>query len=93
MPGITTSIILCISRILGETAPLMILGAIAFIKDIPDNIFAPTTTLPVLIYNWSRAIENAYQELASTAILVIMLLISFFNYLAIKIKDKYEFKW
>lgn len=93
MPGIITSIILCISRILGETAPLMILGAIAFIKDIPDNIFAPSTTLPVLIYNWSRAIENAYQELASIAILSLMILISFFNYLAIKIKDKYEFKW
>ncbi len=93
IPSIITSAILCISRILGETAPLMILGSIAFIKDVPDNIFAPTTTLPVLVYNWSRAMENAYQELASTAILVLMILISLFNYLAIKIRSKYEFKW
>ncbi len=93
MPGIMTGTILAISRALGETAPLLMIGMVAFIADIPRNFFDPTTALPVQIYLWSDSPESGFLEKTSAAILILLMLLILFNIFAIVIRKKFEKKW
>ncbi len=93
MPGIMTGTILAISRALGETAPLLMIGMVAFIADTPRNFLDPTTVLPVQIYLWSDSPEMGFAEKTSAAILILLIFLTLFNLSAIIIRKKFERKW
>lgn len=93
IPGIMTGTILAISRALGETAPLLMIGMIAFIADIPRNFSDPTTVLPVQIYLWSDSPELGFAQKTAAAILVLLIFLILFNLFAIILRKKFEKKW
>lgn len=93
VPGIMTGTILAVSRALGETAPLLMIGMIAFIADIPQNFTDPTTVLPVQIYLWSDSPEAGFAEKTAAAILVLLGFLIIFNLFAIILRKKFERKW
>jgi phosphate transport system permease protein len=93
MPGIMTGTILSISRVLGETAPLLMIGMVAFIVDIPEDFFSPSSALPVQIYLWADSPEAGFVERTSAAIIVLLGLLSLFNAAAAYIRKKFEVKW
>ncbi len=92
LPTIVTGAILAISRALGETAPLIIIGMAAFITSIPKTIIAPATALPVQIYLWSGNPDKIFAEKASLAIVVLLVMLSVINFIAILIRKKYSAK-
>jgi phosphate transport system permease protein len=93
MPGIFTGTILAVARALGETAPLIMIGMIAFIVDIPSDFFDPTTVLPVQIYLWSNNPEIGFVEKTSAIILILLIFLILFNGIAIYFRNKYSKKW
>lgn len=93
MPGIMTGVILAIARTLGETAPLLMIGMVAFVANIPHNAMDPATVLPVQIFLWSDTPELAFVEKTSAAIMVLLLLLILMNALAVFLRKKYEYKW
>ena len=93
MPGIMTGTILSMSRALGETAPLLMIGMIAFIADVPAGLTDPTTVLPVQIYLWSDSPEIGFAEKTSAAIMVLLGFLILFNLIAIVIRKKFERQW
>jgi len=93
MPGIMTGTILAVSRALGETAPLLMIGMVAFIADIPQGFTDPTTVLPVQIYLWSDSPEIGFMEKTSAAILLLLTFLILFNLVAIILRKKFEKKW
>lgn len=93
VPGIMTGTILAISRALGETAPLLMIGMVAFIADIPQGFSDPTTVLPVQIYLWSDSPELGFAEKTAAAILALLCFLILFNLVAIILRKKFERKW
>lgn len=93
LPGIMTGAVLSISRILGETAPLIMIGMVAFIVDLPKDILEPATVLPVQIFLWADNPENGFVEKTSAAIMVLLLLLIFINSLAVYIRKKFDKRW
>lgn len=93
IPGIMTGTILAISRALGETAPLLMIGMVAFIADIPKNFTDPTTVLPVQIYLWSDSPETGFAEKTAAAILILLAFLILFNLMAVGLRKKFEKKW
>jgi phosphate transport system permease protein len=93
IPGIMSGTIFTISRVLGETAPLLLLGMVCFIANTAYSILEPTTTLTVQIYLWSVSIDKAYIAKTFAAILVLLSLISILNLSAFIIRKKYEYRW
>ena len=93
IPGIMTGTILSISRALGETAPLLMIGMVAFIADVPQSFLDPTTALPVQIFLWSDSPEIGFAEKTSAAIMVLLGFLIFFNLVAVIIRKKFERKW
>lgn len=93
VPGIMTGTILAISRALGETAPLLMIGMVAFIADIPHNFSDPTSVLPVQIYLWSDSPEAGFAEKTAAAILVLLGFLVLLNSVAIYLRKKFERKW
>ena len=93
LPGIMTGTILAISRALGETAPLLMIGMVAFIADAPHSFFDPTTVMPVQIYLWSDSPELGFAEKSAAAIMVLLLFLISFNGVAIYLRKKFEKRW
>lgn len=93
VPGIMTGTILAMSRAFGETAPLLMIGMVAFIADVPQNFLEPATVLPVQIYLWSDSPEIGFAEKTAAAILVLLTLLIAFNLVAIVLRKKFERKW
>jgi phosphate transport system permease protein len=93
LPGILTGTILGVSRALGETAPLLMIGMIAFIADVPGGITDSATVLPVQIFLWSDLPEEAFKARTAAAILVLLGLLFCFNALAIYLRNKFERRW
>ena len=93
VPGILTGTILGVSRALGETAPLLMIGMVAFIADIPSGITDSATVLPVQIYLWSDLPEEAFKSRTAAAILVLLTLLFCINALAIYLRNKFERRW
>jgi phosphate transport system permease protein len=93
MPGIMTGTILAVSRALGETAPLLMIGMVAFIADVANNFLEPTTALPVQIYLWSDLQEQGFVEKTALAILLLLGVLMLFNLTAIILRKKFEKKW
>ncbi len=93
MPGILTGTIIGLSQALGETAPLLMIGMVAFIVDIPGGFTDPATVLPVQIFLWADSPERAFVEKTSGAILVLLGFLIFMNALAVLLRKKFERRW
>lgn len=93
IPNITTGVLLSLARVLGETAPLLMLGLSAYVYETPQSILDPATTLPLLIYNWSRYPEDEFMALAAAGILVLLVLVAALSMMAIYIRQKFEQRW
>ena len=93
MPGILTGTIIGMAQALGETAPLLMIGMVAFIADVPQGITDPSTVLPVQIYLWSDSPERAFTERTSAAIMVLLGFLIVMNFLAVILRKKFEKKW
>jgi phosphate transport system permease protein len=85
---ILTGTILALSRALGETAPLVVIGASTFISVDPASIFSKFTTLPIQIYQWSARPQGSYRNIAAAAIIVLLVLLLVLNSGAIYLRDK-----
>lgn len=92
-PGILTGSIIGLAQAMGETAPLIIIGMIAFIPDSPNTITEAATVLPAQIFTWAGMPERAYVEKTAAGIIVILLVLFSLNALAIYLRKKYEIKW
>lgn len=93
IPGILTGVILAVSRALGETAPLVVIGASTFIVIDPNNPFSKFTTLPIQIYQWTSRPQPEFQHLAAAAIVVLLALLLAMNATAILLRNKYARKY
>lgn len=92
-PGILTGTIIGIAQALGETAPLIMIGMVAFVVDVPTSITDPATALPVQIFIWSDSAERAFYERSSLAIMVLLVFLISMNLLAVILRRRYEKTW
>lgn len=92
-PGILTGTIIGLAQALGETAPLLMIGMVAFVKDIPVSPFEPATALPVQIYMWAGAAERAFVERTSAAILILLAFLAIMNISAVLLRRRFERRW
>ena len=93
LPGVLTGTIIGMARALGETAPLLMIGMVAFIVDIPGSFRDPATVLPVQIYLWADSPERAFLERTSAAIIVLLGFLVSMNALAVYLRKKFERRW
>ena len=93
MPGMMTGTIIGMARALGETAPLLMIGMVAFIVDVPHGFSDPATVLPVQIYLWADSPERAFVERTSAAIMVLLFLLLMMNGAAVWLRNKFERRW
>ena len=93
MPGMLTGAIIGMGRALGESAPLLMIGMIAFVVDVPGSITDPSTALPVQIYLWADSPERAFAERTSAAIIVLLAFLLLMNFTAVIIRRRMERKW
>lgn len=93
MPGMLTGAIIGMARALGESAPLLMIGMVAFIVDVPTSAMQPSTVLPVQIYLWADSPERGFVERTSAAILVLLAFLIFMNGLAVYLRKRYERRW
>lgn len=93
MPGMLTGAIIGMARALGESAPLLMIGMVAFIVDIPGSLNDPATVLPVQIYLWADSSERGFVERTSAAILVLLAFLIIMNGLAVYLRKHYERRW
>ena len=92
-PGILTGTIIGAARALGETAPLLMIGMVAFIVDIPQGVTDPATVLPVQIFLWADAPERAFVERTAAATLVLLTFLIVMNLVAVILRKKFERRW
>ncbi|MBT8461225.1 MAG: phosphate ABC transporter permease PstA [Gemmatimonadetes bacterium] len=90
MPGILTGTILALSRAVGETAPLIMVGAVGFIAFTPTGLGDPFTVLPLQIYNWISRPQAEFREIAAAGILVLLTLLLTMNAAAILLRNRYQ---
>ncbi len=93
MPGILTGTIIGMARAVGESAPLLMIGMVAFIVDVPATPMDPATALPVQIYLWAASPERAFIERTSAAILVLLCFLAAMNAAAIYLRKRFERRW
>jgi phosphate transport system permease protein len=93
LPGILTGTIIGMARALGETAPLLMIGMVAFIVDVPDGLTDPATVLPVQIFLWADAPERAFLAKTSAAILVLLGFLVTMNLAAVWLRSRFERRW
>ncbi|RXJ91812.1 phosphate ABC transporter, permease protein PstA [Arcobacter sp. CECT 8983] len=92
-PGILTGSIIGLAQAMGETAPLIIIGMIAFIPDSPESIFQAATVMPAQLFTWAGMPERMYIEKTAAGIMVLLTILISLNALAIYLRKKYEVKW
>jgi len=92
MPGILTGSIIGMAHALGETAPLLMIGMVAFIMDVPGGVTDPSTVLPVQIYLWADSPERGFTEKTSAAIMVLLGFLILMNALAVYLRKRFELK-
>jgi phosphate transport system permease protein len=90
VPGILTGTILAFSRAIGETAPLIVVGASTVLTTDPSNIFSPFTVIPIQIYSWTSRPQPEFQHIAAAAIIVLLVLLLTLNTLAIILRNRYS---
>ena len=92
-PGILTGTIIGLAQALGETAPLIMIGMVAFIVDVPTSVTSPATALPVQIFIWSDSAERAFYERSSLAIVCLLMFLIIMNLAAVILRRKLQKKW
>ncbi len=92
MPGILTGSIIGMAQALGETAPLLMIGMVAFIMEVPGGVTDPSTVLPVQIFLWADSPERGFTEKTSAAIIVLMVFLIMMNALAVYLRRRFEVK-
>jgi len=90
LPSILTGIILALSRAIGETAPLITIGALTFVAFLPDSLFSPFTALPIQIFNWVSRPQAAFHKLAAAGIIVLLTVLLLMNAAAIFLRNRYQ---
>ena len=97
MPGILTGTIIGLAQALGETAPLLLIGMVAFVREYPDappeGLFDPASALPVQVFNWTQRSDPAFVERASGAIIVLLAFLLCMNLLAVFLRRRFERRW
>jgi phosphate transport system permease protein len=93
MPGMLTGTIIGMAQALGETAPLLMIGMIAFIVDVPQGFTDPATVLPVQIFLWADSPERAFVERTSAAIMVLLAFLITMNLTAVLLRKRFERRW
>jgi len=93
MPGMLTGTIIGMAQALGESAPLLMIGMVAFIVDIPGSVTDPSTVLPVQVYLWADSPERAFVERTSAAIMVLLAFLITMNAVAVLLRKKFERRW
>ena len=93
MPGTLTGTIIGLARAIGETAPLLMIGMVAFIMDIPSNPLEPAVGMPAQIYLWSESSERGFIEKTSSAIILLLMFLIVVNFVSVYFRKKYEKKW
>ena len=93
MPGISTGTIIGMSQALGESAPLLMIGMVAFIVDTPGSIFDSATVLPVQIYLWKSTAARGFVELTAAGVMVLLTFLILMNAIAVYVRYKFEKKW
>ncbi|MBL8831743.1 MAG: phosphate ABC transporter permease PstA [Rhodospirillales bacterium] len=93
MPGIMTGTIIALAHALGETAPLLMIGMVAFVVDIPAGPLSPSTVLPVQIFMWADNPERGFVEKTSAAIMTLLVFLLLMNAAAIWLRKKFERRW
>ncbi len=93
MPGILTGMIIGLAQALGESAPLLLIGMVAFVRDFPGGLFDPATALPVQVYSWTTRGDPGFVERASGAIIVLLIFLVVMNATAIYLRRKFERRW
>lgn len=90
LPGILTGLILALSRAIGETAPLITIGALTYVPFVPDGLWSPFTVLPIQTFNWVSRPQADFAENAAAAIIVLLVLLLSMNAVAIWLRDRYQ---
>jgi phosphate transport system permease protein len=90
LPGVLTGLILALSRAIGETAPLITIGALTYVPFLPDGLNSPFTVLPIQIFNWVSRPQAAFAENAAAGILVLLVLLLVMNAVAIVVRDRFQ---
>jgi phosphate transport system permease protein len=93
MPGMLTGAIIGMARALGESAPLLMIGMVAFIVEVPGTPVDPSTALPIQVYLWADSPERAFAERTSAAIMVLLLFLLLMNVTAVWLRNKFERRW
>lgn len=93
LPGIMTGTIIALSRAIGETAPLVVIGASTYITFDPENIFSKFTALPIQIYQWTARPQDVWRSLAAASIIVLLVLLLSMNAIAVIIRNRYRREW
>lgn len=93
MPGVLTGTIIGMAQALGETAPLLLIGMVAFVNDAPSGVLEPATALPVQIFLWADNPLRGFAERAATAILVLLGFLALMNAAAVILRKRMEVKW
>ena len=89
-PGILTGVILAISRAMGETAPLIVIGALTFVPFTPDSPFSRFSALPIQIFNWTARPQAGFQEAAAAGIIVLLAALLLMNAGAVILRNKFQ---
>jgi phosphate transport system permease protein len=90
LPGILTGTILALSRAVGETAPLLVLGALAYVAFVPENLLSQFTVLPIQLYNWTSRPQEDFHMLAASGIIILMIILLIMNSIAVYIRNKFH---
>lgn len=93
LPGVMTGTILGLARAIGETAPLLMIGMVAFVVDIPRKLTDPATAMPVQIYLWANNPEASFLDKTSAGILVLLIILGILNAVAITMRKRFEVRW
>jgi phosphate transport system permease protein len=92
-PGMLTGAILGMARALGETAPLLLIGMVAFVAEVPRGPTDEATALPVLIYSWATQAERAWEPMTGAVILILLAFLIAMNGVVVFLRRKFERRW
>jgi phosphate transport system permease protein len=93
LPGIATGVILSLSRAIGETAPLIVVGAALFATSSPSSPFDDVTALPIQIFGWVSDPQPEFKALAAAGIMVLMVILLLMNGVAIWLRNRFQRRW
>ena len=93
LPGTLSGTIIGLAQALGETAPLILIGMVAFVVDIPSTPIDPSSSLPVQVYLWSESAERGFVEKTSATIMMLLSFLIVMNFVAVYLRQKFEKRW